>query len=667
MGSDAAKPQAERPAHAEPVDLEIQVTTPWGGGAQRIEYLLDSPSGRVDFHKEKVPGPTIRSPEAFQAQLFEQLEGLQQRRDVDQDVLLGAELERELLTLGHELYQKLFPRDLRRIYREIRGQIQTLVVTSDEPWIPWEIVRPHETTGDDFVDDFLCMRFRMTRWLSGTRAMAPGKSIERLLGVHAGDDLPSIELELQMLEQSVGTHSTADAQLLRSGSFRDVLDEIESGDYDLIHFAGHGEHDAERPGESKVHLDDRVFRARHLTPQAQARLKARRPVVFFNSCQVARGGSALTQLDGWAVTWVKRCGCSAFLAPLWSIEDASALAFATSFYRELLAGRPLGEAVHAARHALRAERPDSLGWLAYSVYGNPNASIRFDGAKPVERPPLPHPPTPPAHTWPREGPSGPRPPHPATTRRRPGRRVTTPPGKPTSPRWWSRHRWLFGTAVSLTLSVLVIAGLDWRTSDPVDTTETDTEQPATEPETDTVSADDQRIDRKPAPTPRVERVKPSPPPPPPPPTGPPLQALVGGRVGIVVVDGAGRADSGVAGAVEALLFEVDGASPWLVPSREASHGISLAQGGLGALPTEGRTPWGAESLLVATVDRQRLPQNNPNLYGVKMTMRTKLLDLRARAVERAVRETHTGMGPSESAALEQATERCLADLLPLLP
>jgi len=60
---------------------------------------------------------------------------------------------------------------------------------------------------------------------------------------------------------------------------------------------------------------------------------------------------------------------------LWAVRSTSARAFADAFYHALVAERaPLGEASLLARQAIRSDDADPT-WLAYTVYGNPSATI----------------------------------------------------------------------------------------------------------------------------------------------------------------------------------------------------------------------------------------------------------------------------------------------------
>ena len=54
--------------------------------------------------------------------------------------------------------------------------------------------------------------------------------------------------------------------------------------------------------------------------------------------------------------------------------DSSASTYAQEFYRAAFAGDTLGEAPGKARDAIR-EEPGDPTWLAYTLYGDPGATV----------------------------------------------------------------------------------------------------------------------------------------------------------------------------------------------------------------------------------------------------------------------------------------------------
>jgi CHAT domain-containing protein len=80
------------------------------------------------------------------------------------------------------------------------------------------------------------------------------------------------------------------------------------------------------------------------------------------------------QMTGWAKQFMG-AGAGAFIGSLWAIRSSSARTFAETFYQAMVTdGTPLGIASLRARQAIAADGGDPTR-LAYTVYGNPSATI----------------------------------------------------------------------------------------------------------------------------------------------------------------------------------------------------------------------------------------------------------------------------------------------------
>jgi len=377
-------PTTNRPASAAPVDLELRVTTVGRGSDRALEFELHSPSQAVDFYHRNLGRQPIQAPEGFRQWLYDKLEQLDRGLDVDYQELDAETVERELETVGQNLYHELFSDEMRAAYGEFRNDVNTLLIISDEPWIPWELVKPW---GEGFDDDFLGIRFQLTRWLAGS---APASEVRVSRGVCVGVDspaggkpLPNVAEELELVGALLDGAEGVEKKSLPEATTAQLREELERGGLGLLHFVGHGEHGETHAGEARIRLADRAFEAAHLVGRLQLRLKADRPLVFLNACRVARQGVSLTGLDGWAERWVRGCGCGAFLGPQWEVEDQAACRFAELFYRELEAGHTFGEAVQTARRTVSEEMPERTAWPAYTLYAHPNARLRLGADAPA--------------------------------------------------------------------------------------------------------------------------------------------------------------------------------------------------------------------------------------------------------------------------------------------
>ncbi|MES1242466.1 MAG: CHAT domain-containing protein [Acidobacteriota bacterium] len=354
-----------------PADLDLRVV--YEAEPPRLRYVLHSPAGTVEAHYVGSHSiPLQRPANDYARHLLDRLESLKRGWDADEKLLLSPEIVAKLEALGHELYRELFSREMRVLYRRLRNRVRTLQITSDEPWIPWELVKPYDDDETPIVDDeFLCLQFEMTRWLAG-ESVPPGEI--RVSRVGVVDDLEGDEESYfrELAAERPGLEITSPRPVTQET----VADLLDAGGHQILHFAAHGEADSGRITEAALLFgDETALRAEDLHGRRQTRLRDDRPLVFLNACQVGQQGWNLTRLDGWASACVERCRCSSFIGPLWVVGTRMAGLMARALYKELARGLTFGEAVREARRAVREASPSNPTWLAYSVYAHPNARV----------------------------------------------------------------------------------------------------------------------------------------------------------------------------------------------------------------------------------------------------------------------------------------------------
>jgi pimeloyl-ACP methyl ester carboxylesterase len=244
-------------------------------------------------------------------------------------------------------------------------------------------------------------QLRTTYSPAPTRPRRPGDEFRALVIGDPGDpakhqDLPGARREAvkvyALLNQAPKIH--VDARIGAPGTPReglpqgirpaerlDVVSLLLRGDYDLIHYAGHGHFDPAAP--------DRVgwvFAAGVLTPGEIGGLKRVPSIVVSNACLSARtsavreGGSdtGTTRSEAGLLPSLAdeffKLGVRNYVGTAWEVNDLGAELFAEEFYGGLLAGVPVGDAVQRARTALWAKQT-TYGplWAAYQHYGDPTS------------------------------------------------------------------------------------------------------------------------------------------------------------------------------------------------------------------------------------------------------------------------------------------------------
>lgn len=378
-----------QPTSSTECDLDLRVTVRARDGGIVLGYELNSPSGAAGYHYTQFPEvfvPGYVSLQAYQVRLRETLEALGKGRDAGGYSLTSEQVQNRLRGLGADLYRELFPPELRAAYRKFRQRVCTFQITSDDPWIPWELVRPFDDSdlSDIVDDDFLCSQYEFSRWLAGDSGGANRLTAGRLACIEAGQVqghgvLRHAIAESQYLADLCARHSMQDSSP-RPATLQAVESLLDGGGIDLWHFVAHGHTDPGRSNEALLLLVDGALRAGDIQGRRQTHIRQNRPLFFLNACRVGSQGWSLSGLEGWAARLVGQSRCGAFVAPLWAIDDELAFHYARAFYSALETGETIGRAARIARHHLRNMKPADPAWLAYSVYANPNARVTFKPA-----------------------------------------------------------------------------------------------------------------------------------------------------------------------------------------------------------------------------------------------------------------------------------------------
>lgn len=275
--------------------------------------------------------------------------------------------KRRLRNLGVQLWATAVPDAVRRQFWNEAGRITSLTVLGEHDVVPWELLYPLDgrQEGDGFLAEWMPV-VRRTFGQDRVREL----SLSQVSFVVPPGSPPEAEREVAALRTTLG-HLTNQGGPLTHGAA--VSDLIDRGLVGLLHFACHN---AFTSAGSHVSMADGPFEPLDLAYTAQSgSLRAAHPLVFFNACRSAGQIDWFSTSLGWATQFL-RSGAGAFVGTLWPVRSDSALAFADTFYRQLIThGQSLGHASLNARRAIRDQNGDPT-WLAYAVYGSPDARVR---------------------------------------------------------------------------------------------------------------------------------------------------------------------------------------------------------------------------------------------------------------------------------------------------
>jgi hypothetical protein len=337
--------------------------------AELILYVLGRPGGRRQLFDLRL---TARDPELdLQERSFGTIGLATNPAEFFRQQLKGDLTVQILRARGAFFAEQLLPADLRKTLSALRGRIPTLQVVSDDPWIPWEILRLEESPESEVVDGpFLCEAFALTRWMPSIRQTSYLPLARIAAVVPRSSNLPQAEQEWTDLQALAGDRRQIERIPAR---LRQIGEAFRQGVYDGWHFTGHGFFRGHAPDLSSIWLEEKEeLTPVHLAGEAK-RMGVKRPLVFLNACETGQSDLSLTDAGGWAPHFL-RAGSGAFLGTLWPIRDSRSRDFARAFYAGFIGGLPLAEAVQAARRAVRSEEDPT--WLAYTVFGHPLAACR---------------------------------------------------------------------------------------------------------------------------------------------------------------------------------------------------------------------------------------------------------------------------------------------------
>jgi CHAT domain-containing protein len=170
---------------------------------------------------------------------------------------------------------------------------RTLLILSDDPWIPWEILF---LPGVGRQGRFLGEAFALTVWtwdLPGCAAL-PLKRIGTVFAPTSSSDLKAAAAEHDDLE-ALARGSVRRVERI-TPHLVPVLTALRSGSFSGLHFSGHGAVRGEHPDLWGLPLENlEHLRAIDL---ATCDLSETRPLVFLNACRTGQSGVSLTGLVG---------------------------------------------------------------------------------------------------------------------------------------------------------------------------------------------------------------------------------------------------------------------------------------------------------------------------------------------------------------------------------
>ncbi|MEZ5784986.1 MAG: CHAT domain-containing protein [Xanthobacteraceae bacterium] len=287
---------------------------------------------------------------------------------------------------GTELAEMILPDNVRKALARHLDSPLVIVHDAAVSRMPWETLRlenrvPALEAG--LIHRYEAENLSIAKWLE-ERQRKP--VLEVLLVINPTEDLPGAEAEGDRIEQMMKDFPTVSVYPMRNQKARrhEIARCLASGQFDVLHYAGHAFFDPVNPSRSGILCAGREV----LSGADLSNLASLPSLAFFNACEAGRlrGGSSAARINPTMSTEERvrrgasfaeaflRGGIANYLGTYWPVGDAAAKTFAETFYKQLLAGETLGAALKAGRHAiLDARSPD---WADYVLYGDPDFVLK---------------------------------------------------------------------------------------------------------------------------------------------------------------------------------------------------------------------------------------------------------------------------------------------------
>jgi hypothetical protein len=290
----------------------------------------------------------------------------------------------KLKAYGASLARQLLPEGLRRTMWKNRKSLQKIVVLSNEPFIPWELLLLDNPDRSDDPEAFFLGEMGLVRWIYDVDWAPAQIDVRPARAFFVVPDYPVQAMKLpQAKNEGAWLQSMFSAHEIPADSASVQQQLATPGTIDLLHFAGHGMAQFGTGKLARILLAGTMAGGQYVydylddaTVQFAGKLTApdgNRPLVVLNACQVGSVCQQLSSLGGFAEAFL-HAGAGAFVSCLWSVGDQPACEFTQELYTQLKKGTALAEAVIAARR--KAKNGDAT-WLAYSVYGNPFCKVAY--------------------------------------------------------------------------------------------------------------------------------------------------------------------------------------------------------------------------------------------------------------------------------------------------
>lgn len=299
--------------------------------------------------------------------------------------LTPKEARQRARELGVKLYQTFIGIEGKKTLGTISPTALLLDVDETILNLPWELIAvpsgplPMSTPFGRLVTTRMILQ-------QGRDPLEEDQVIRILAIANPTSDLVASEAEVTALQELQEYHGPVQVDvdvLTRELATRThFAEKLANGDYDMLHFGGHGFLDRDMPGLSAIRFTDG-----DLTADEVLKLPWKKPPYFvFNSaCESGRGVggrrlvSEKSQTNGLAAAFLA-AGVEGYAGYFWPVTETGASIFARTFYQQLFLRENVGLAFLEARRQVFSElgEVDDLTGYSAILYGDAASKHRQD-------------------------------------------------------------------------------------------------------------------------------------------------------------------------------------------------------------------------------------------------------------------------------------------------
>jgi len=271
----------------------------------------------------------------------------------------GDEHYSSITTLGQTLYnQFVIPADLKKQLINLHSPI---LISTAVPDICWEMFNDG--------DEFWGVKYSISRslWLphdivydEDILIRVPWRRGGKNALIIASDpkgDIPNVVKETERLlkwleEKGIDYYYLSPKEATCLG----VITEIEKGNYDIIHYAGHVNHSSKK---DVIILNDGTISSLEIERSAKPC-----KIVFLSCCESAVGTRSF------ANAFLKK-GAQIIIGSICKVHDKGSREFAEKFYELIFQGEKVGQSLKSARTHLIKKPEAGASWASFIMYGDP--------------------------------------------------------------------------------------------------------------------------------------------------------------------------------------------------------------------------------------------------------------------------------------------------------